>query len=318
MCAFLSALDSRSLRELHLSAVELHSSSALIDYLTSPRSAPLRALKLNGNRLGAAGVGALLGAVEQGNWWLEDLEVYANEEDPGAQMAAVPVMPQAGALILRPKDPHTQFRAVLQRNRIMREETRRGAVGLLKVARVALGRPRIASSTALVLRQSPGSPARDNPPLDSTSSSRAGSTSFAWLSLPYELRLHVLSFIPPHGILSRDQFLRVCAYAEGSTVVPDGASTSSAELCSSTSPTQAPSTGPTDPPSAVNPPDAMSTRYPQDIQTARAPHNIANARAPRDVEDWLERVGCAWFEPRGDMVQGVDAGADRDGDGGNA
>ncbi|KZV92809.1 RNI-like protein [Exidia glandulosa HHB12029] len=258
--AFLSTLAAPRLRELHLSAVGLSSAGlpALLGYLASRRSASLRTLKLNGNKLGNEGVRALGVVIERCNWWLEELEVYANDDPDSDDNNVPPPIPapvqiQPGAMILRPKEnASAPFRAVLARNRLLRIETRRGALALLKVARIVLLHPRLATSNALVLRSA--ALVVVEPGTSPTLPEHSRTAPFAWLSLPYELRLHVLRFVVADTVLSAEQHARICAYAESPPL-----------------------------------------------------HNGLGGGADGGVEEWLDAVGCAWFDP-GDGVEGVARG----------
>ncbi|EJD42911.1 RNI-like protein [Auricularia subglabra TFB-10046 SS5] len=189
LAAFFDALDAPALQELQVSAVGLSDAGApaLCNFLGSRRSASLRVLHMNGNGLGPAGVAALVKAVDAGNFGLEKIELFSNDIAPDDKLLA-------------------RLGILLERNRLMRNETRRSALQLLTIARVVLLHPRPApapspsTSTALVLWSS-RAPAPDE---------RVA----WWLSLPYELRLHVLRFAVDESALSQAQHARVCAYAE--------------------------------------------------------------------------------------------------------
>lgn len=204
--AFLDVLAAPRLVELHLSAVGLGPASAgpLNRYLSSPRSASLRILKVNGNRLGDFS-DALAKTLEHSNWWLEDLEAFGNDW-PTGPMSTTP----SGALVVRRHV--TAFRAVLGRNKLLRLETRKNALALLRVARIVLLHPRPATSTALVLRRDYVHDMDQDVTTSPTSTYERAY--FSWLNLPYELRLHVLRFVVPTSVLSPSQHSRVCLYAE--------------------------------------------------------------------------------------------------------
>lgn len=73
-------LNAPHLRQLHLSACQITSDlvPSLCAYLRSPRSQRLQLLELNGNMLGRAGVTAILDAVEEANFSLSRIGLFAN------------------------------------------------------------------------------------------------------------------------------------------------------------------------------------------------------------------------------------------------
>ncbi|KIJ36391.1 hypothetical protein M422DRAFT_34347, partial [Sphaerobolus stellatus SS14] len=76
---FLTTLCASRLSDLQLSLCALGPSSvpALISFLTSPKAVNLKQLKLNGNSFGLDGLTKIIDALEQSNWSLNHLEIYA-------------------------------------------------------------------------------------------------------------------------------------------------------------------------------------------------------------------------------------------------
>ena len=76
---FLPNISAPRLFELHLSVCSIGPSAipALLSYLTSPRSAGLRNLKLNGNPLGLSSVLRIIQALERANWSILCVEMHA-------------------------------------------------------------------------------------------------------------------------------------------------------------------------------------------------------------------------------------------------
>lgn len=80
VCTLFEMLDAPHLRALHLSACQITSDlvPSLCAFLRSPRSQRLQLLELNGNMLGRAGVTAVLDAVEDANFSLSRIGLFAN------------------------------------------------------------------------------------------------------------------------------------------------------------------------------------------------------------------------------------------------
>jgi hypothetical protein len=126
---FFPNLSASRLGELHLSVCSLGPSAtpALLSYLTSPRSAPLHTLKLNGNPLGLPSVTRIVHGLERANWSVGWVEMHACcldraiEGDNGW------------------KSCEEQLRiSVLDRNRFLRKKAAEDALSLLPHARPAL------------------------------------------------------------------------------------------------------------------------------------------------------------------------------------
>ncbi|EJT48737.1 hypothetical protein A1Q1_02282 [Trichosporon asahii var. asahii CBS 2479] len=80
VCTMFEMLDAPYLHALHLSACQITSDlvPALCAFLRSPRSQRLQLLELNGNMLGRAGVTAILDAIEEANFSLSRIGLFAN------------------------------------------------------------------------------------------------------------------------------------------------------------------------------------------------------------------------------------------------
>lgn len=80
VCTLFELLDAPHLHQLHLSACQLTWDlvPALCAFLRSPRSQRLHLLELNGNMLGRAGVTAILDAIEEANFSLSRIGLFAN------------------------------------------------------------------------------------------------------------------------------------------------------------------------------------------------------------------------------------------------
>lgn len=183
-----------------------------MDYLSSARCR-LRALRANGNRLGLRGARAIVRAIHRHNFTLGKLELYANglaDPDPdesGETSASDDEGTRSGRALWQ--DSERELARALQRNRLLREDTEREALSLLRYARAVLLRPRnpttFSASRALV-------------PLGITIAEYPPALPFRFTSLPTELQLHILSFLAP--TLSTAQRIRIYAYASSAATLP--------------------------------------------------------------------------------------------------
>jgi hypothetical protein len=125
---FLPMLSAPRLTELQLSLCSLDPSSVptLTSYLTSPRAIDLKTLKLNGNPFGIEALKKIVDALEEGNWSLDCLEIYA----------CCPNDPNSGDAY---KTLETRFRTlILERNKYLAARTVNHAFTLLRHGRPVL------------------------------------------------------------------------------------------------------------------------------------------------------------------------------------
>ena len=211
IAAFMPVLNTPYLQELQISVLGLTQASTthLVDYLSSSRCR-LRALRANGNRLGPRGARAIVRAIHRHNFTLGKLELYANGLfDPNAdESGETSASDDEGSRPLW-QDSERELARALQRNRLLREDTEREALNLLRYARAVLLKPRspacLSTSRALV-------------PLAMASVDGPATLPFRFTSLPTELQLHILSFLAP--TLSTAQRIRICAYASSAATLP--------------------------------------------------------------------------------------------------
>lgn len=218
---FLPNLSSLNLIELHLSACSLGPEAIppLLSYLSSPRSARLFTLKLNGNNFGREGVETILNSLQHHNWGLVWLEMRACG---------------VGSHVW--KDLEGILRDnILTRNRHLANKVAWEALDLLSYARPALLLPRghrDGSEDPAGKSMSIYSEFNDIPVETQTTGeegekprnyrSMKGQESSAIVSprrrFPLELDMHILSYLAPS--LSLTQLSRVCAFAEDRTTLP--------------------------------------------------------------------------------------------------
>ncbi|KAJ7594342.1 hypothetical protein C8J56DRAFT_434718 [Mycena floridula] len=182
---FLPALASPSLRELHLSALNLTPKSAeyIAQYVSSSRCR-LHTLKCNGNFLGLPGVNSIVQAVEKANYALKSIELHSNNlaDDPNGSGSDW-------------KETQARIALCIARNRHIEKQIQTEAFILLKYSRALLH-------------------ASDKGQTDST---RTGSY-FPFALLPIELQQEILSFLAP--MLSPSQRISIFTYASSSETLP--------------------------------------------------------------------------------------------------
>jgi hypothetical protein len=261
---FLPALTSPYLKELHLSVTGLTARAAphIAEYISSPRC-KLRALRCNGNELRLTGVTEIVSAMERGNWHLEEVELYSNGLETGAEPGSSQWQRLDRAL-----------RNLLIRNAHLRQSTERDALALLRYSRAALLRPARDARDDDDAAAAPATvPARPPPP-----------PPHPFTTLPPELQLHILSFIAP--ALSPAQRLRIYAFAATSATLPL---------------IRAPSTVP--PQHAKGPDSQNYLSRPgADASVVHSPPlSVPTSRlcyCEEQRERWLAALGCDGYDPR--------------------
>lgn len=218
---FLPSLSSLSLIELHLSVCSLGPEAIppLLSYLSSPRSARLFTLKLNGNNFGREGVETILNSLQHHNWSLVWLEMNA-----------------CGVNSLAWKDLEGILRDnILTRNRFLANKVAREALDLLFYARPALLLPRgHRDDSEDPARRSMSIYSEFNNPVEEKTTGEEGKKTRNYDSItkeqepsaivsprrrfPLEIDMHILSYLAPS--LSITQFTRVCAFAEDRSTLP--------------------------------------------------------------------------------------------------
>lgn len=202
--AFLPALTSSRLRELHLSAMNITRISFphIAEYVSSKRC-KLNVFKCNGNVLGWTGVHSIIEAVRDNNYSLTTLELHSNH-------LLTEIADETGANLEISGDAWKECRRdielVVSRNEQLGRETRRQALRLLRYARAVLLRPKSNRIEPKQLSETAPNAASVKP------------TSLSFCDLPLEMQLHILSFISP--ILSPRQRSDIFNYASTSSTLP--------------------------------------------------------------------------------------------------
>jgi hypothetical protein len=191
VAVFIPSLNCSSLREMHLSAIDMTHRSArhLVSYISSQRCR-LHTLKCNGNSLGYKGVKAIIRAIESSNYSLTHVELYSNQlaerqvslSDTGSDSDSDPNPTHLDAW----KEAESQIQHILSRNRRLKRETEKQAFGLLRYSRSLL--------------------------LPSTSAYSP------FKALPTELQHYILSFLAP--TLSPSQRIAVLTYGSDVNTLP--------------------------------------------------------------------------------------------------
>ncbi|KAK7021931.1 hypothetical protein VNI00_017160 [Paramarasmius palmivorus] len=281
--AFIAALNCPTLKELHLSAIDITSSSAacISDFVSSSRC-QLDTLKLNGNRLGTKGAQEIVEAVERKNFNLLDLELHettANGQDNGGHI------PSYGDERADSKDWEASLARIMSRNRQLQRSTEAEALELLVCARAVLLRSGKSTQT----------PANSSP----------------FTSLPKAIHFRILSHLAP--TLSPRQRLDIFNYASSSTtlgrVLPciPGSNASESKVCipdpttSMMGPDELTSSG-MDPNVKAKTPIWAFTNGPGVGCPSGKCMGAANSVLCHRMQErtrWLELVQCTAYDPRG-------------------
>ena len=191
------ALKSLHLRELYVSGLNItpRSCPRVVDYLSSPTRCHLRSFICNGNGFGSRGVQSIVDAVRRHNHIISFVELYVNElsegllEDDGSPLQHdFDAWKASDALLSR----------ILTRNKLLKHETERQALRLLRYARPLLLHtltvPTVLSAATHVQGASP------------------------FFGLPAEIQQYILSFFGP--TLSIAQRIRIFVYASTPSTLP--------------------------------------------------------------------------------------------------
>lgn len=202
--AFLPALSSNRLRELHLSTMNITRLSFphIKEYVSSKRC-KLTVFKCNGNLLGWSAVHSIIEAVRDNNYSLTTLELHSNhllDETTDETGANQQISGDAWKECLQ------SIELVVARNELLCRETRRQALQLLRYARAVLLHPK---SNCVEPKQLSGT-------APNTANIKPSSLSCG--DLPLEVQLYILSFISP--ILSSRQRSNIFNYAATLSTLP--------------------------------------------------------------------------------------------------
>jgi hypothetical protein len=199
---FLPALESLHLRELYISGLNITPRSCphIVTYLSSPARCHLRSFNCNGNVFGLRCDRSIIDAIRQHNHSIPIVELHANQLPAGASddddethsvshwQRNFDAWKVSEALLSR----------ILARNRLLKHETERQALRLLRYSRPfllhTLPAPVVPSSTPHVPRTS------------------------RFLSLPVEIQQYILSIFGP--TLSTAQRIRIFNYASKLSTLP--------------------------------------------------------------------------------------------------
>ncbi|KIL64097.1 hypothetical protein M378DRAFT_186832 [Amanita muscaria Koide BX008] len=268
---FLQTLMSNHLRELHIGTMNLtpRSLPTIVDYLSSKRC-KLSVLQCNGNFLGLRGIKSIIRAVEQHNYSLTSLglssDLKRDEDDEDLHGRST--------MDVR-NDCKLAIKQILARNEQLGRETQRQALKLLLCARTVLLHTQANASTEK--RTSICAPSGGR--LDDATMSD-NTSSFPFLQLPLEIQFHILSFLSP--VLSVRQCAEIYRYAATPATLPSLLP----RLVGSTT-------------------DRRGTS--QDVamlyrgrcggqQQQQQQHDSSRAR---EKYQWLAKVNCMVYEPRG-------------------
>jgi hypothetical protein len=209
---FLPALNAPSLRELHLSTMNLTPLSCpyILDFIADPQRCHLHTLKCSGNTLGLQAVRSIIDAVTRKNYALVTLDLYANqlasdslsdtlssEHDSNGEHTDAD---EATALNLAWRVCQQRLNLALTRNGLLKRSVERESLQLLRYARILLLHTQCIESPVRLL---PAPPIPKN---------------VSVTSLPIEIQHHILSFLAPH--LSSGQLIRVIGYASSANTLP--------------------------------------------------------------------------------------------------
>lgn len=200
--AFLPALASNRLRELHLSTMNITRLSFphIKEYVSSKRC-KLNVFKCNGNLLGWSGVRSIIEAVRDNNYSLTVLELHSNHlldettDETGAN--------QSGDAW---KECLQSIELVVMRNELLCRETRRQALRLLRYARAVLLHTKSNCVESKQLSETAPNATIVKP------------SSLSFGDLPLEVQHYILSFISP--ILSPRQCSNIFNYAATLSTLP--------------------------------------------------------------------------------------------------
>ncbi|KAL1715142.1 hypothetical protein EV715DRAFT_256607 [Schizophyllum commune] len=225
VAAFLPLLNSPSLHELYLSAMDLTPRSLphITEYLSSTRT-QLQTFKCNGNLLGTRAVREIIHTIERSNYHLQHLELYSNNLAGGEDDWQTPDGEEIdnGLARLTWQTCELQLRRVLMRNAHLRRETEHDALRLLYYSRAVLLR------SARKPREREGRCAGCTCYMPGERGSRSPSPVLVEVvppegaphvpSLPIELAYHILSFFAP--TLSPAQRVRIFNHAARPETLP--------------------------------------------------------------------------------------------------
>jgi hypothetical protein len=202
--AFLPALTSNRLRELHLSTMNITRLSFphIKEYVSSMRC-KLNVFKCNGNLLGWSGVRSIIEAVRDNNYSLTILDLHSNhlfDETTDETGANQQISGHAWKECLQ------SIELVVMRNGLLCRETRRQALRLLRYARAVLLHPKSDRVEPKQLSETAPNAANVKP------------SSLSFGDLPLEVQLYILSFISP--ILSPRQRSNIFNYAATLSTLP--------------------------------------------------------------------------------------------------
>lgn len=209
LAEFLPRLTSPSLRELKLSSISLTTASGAIisSYLTSDACLPLRTLKLNANHLDLAYLYKLQKIMEESNFSLTYLEVFANYIAESNKKDAI----------------YLAISRAAKRNMDLARFTRQEALAMLPISRSVLLEsmhpltPPRTPPSAIKLSLPPKLHAKQQAPVWSTVVSPTLET-FPFRQLPIEIQQQILSQLCSH--LSACQRVRIFNYASSPETLP--------------------------------------------------------------------------------------------------
>jgi hypothetical protein len=280
LAEFLPRLSSPHLRELKLSGISLNpiSRPVIVSYLSSDACLALRVLNLNANHLDLECLRELRKVMQQRNFSLTCLELFANHIEEGQEK----------------EDHHLAINTALKRNSDLSRCTRQEALNMLPISRCLL----LESSQLPTPPRTPppavklALPSRSNrqPPNSIWTTTNTPSLSFPFRSLPKEIQLQILTNLCP--TLSSTQAIRIFNYASDTKTLPSLklglAFPSSHKVSCISDPTATMMSGPTcsgDPKTCLGPGKTL----------------ICGREEKRNW--WLELVGCERFEmPRGHSI----------------
>jgi len=195
---FLPALESPHLRELYISGLDITPRSCphIVAYLSSPNRCRLRSFNCNCNSLGFRGVRSIIDAIKRHNHTIPTVELHANQQPDDDEDT------HGWSQYSSWKAYEALLSRVLTRNKLLKLETERQALRLLRYARPlllhsALLSPAV-SSLSTPAPYIPGSP--------------------PFLTLPSEIKQYILSFLGP--TLSIAQRIRIFNYASTPSTLP--------------------------------------------------------------------------------------------------
>lgn len=192
---FLPALNSHHLRELYISGLGITARSCphIVAYLSSSTRCRLGSFSCNGNAFGLRGVRSIIDAIQWYNYRIPSVELHANQlamhdTDDDDETPNEPRQRDLKAW----KSSDELLSRILTRNRLLKCETERQALRLLRYSRPLL--------------------------LQASSPIHVALPSTADFSLPTEIREYVLSLFAP--TLSIAQRMRIFRYASTPSTLP--------------------------------------------------------------------------------------------------